>query len=137
VSCPNTVSSRVIHLVFHRLQHNYFSSLDSINMVYQHPYERLSAATDTRSRNANPVLWSKTSAALRMITLIKGNKKHVKSLDLNTRFATRCQTMKLIMEYYTAVICFGCYIVSLVYVSDTNSDLIIIGHIFCRRCIRR
>jgi hypothetical protein len=37
VSCPNAVSSRVIHLVFHRLQHNCFSSLDSINMVYQHP----------------------------------------------------------------------------------------------------
>jgi poly(3-hydroxybutyrate) depolymerase len=37
VSCPNAVSSRVIHLVFHRLQHLSFSSLDSINMVYQHP----------------------------------------------------------------------------------------------------
>jgi hypothetical protein len=37
VSCPNAVSSRVIHLVFHSLQHNCFSSLDSINMVYQHP----------------------------------------------------------------------------------------------------
>jgi hypothetical protein len=47
VSCPNAVGSRVIHLVFHRLQHNCFSSLDSINLVYQHPYERLSATTDT------------------------------------------------------------------------------------------
>jgi hypothetical protein len=37
VSCPNAVSSRVIRLVFHRLQHKCFSSLDSINMVYQHP----------------------------------------------------------------------------------------------------
>jgi hypothetical protein len=37
MSCPNAVSSRVIHLVFHRLQHNCFSSLDSINLVYQHP----------------------------------------------------------------------------------------------------
>jgi hypothetical protein len=36
VSCPNAVSSRVIHLVFHRLQYLRFSSLDSINMVYQH-----------------------------------------------------------------------------------------------------
>jgi hypothetical protein len=33
-ACPNAVSSRVIHLVFHRLQHNCFSSLDLINMVY-------------------------------------------------------------------------------------------------------
>jgi hypothetical protein len=34
VTCPNAVSSRVIHLVFHRLQHNCFSSLDSIKLVY-------------------------------------------------------------------------------------------------------
>jgi hypothetical protein len=34
VSCSNAVSSRVIHLVFHRLQHNCFSSLDVINIVY-------------------------------------------------------------------------------------------------------
>jgi hypothetical protein len=47
VTCPNAVSSRVIHLVFHRLQHNCFSSLDSIKLVYQHPLERRSAATDT------------------------------------------------------------------------------------------
>jgi NAD(P)-dependent dehydrogenase (short-subunit alcohol dehydrogenase family) len=46
VTCPNAVSSRVIHLVFHRLQHNCFSSLDSIKLVYQHPLERRSAATD-------------------------------------------------------------------------------------------
>jgi hypothetical protein len=47
VSCPNAVSSRVIHLVFHRHQHNCFSSLDSIKLVYQHPLERSSAATDS------------------------------------------------------------------------------------------
>jgi hypothetical protein len=34
VTCPNAVSSRVIHLVFHRHQHNYSSSLDSIKLVY-------------------------------------------------------------------------------------------------------
>jgi hypothetical protein len=34
VTCPNAVSSWVIHLVFHRLQHNCFSSLDSIKLVY-------------------------------------------------------------------------------------------------------
>jgi hypothetical protein len=49
VTCPNAVSSRVIHLVFHRHQHNCFSSLDSIELVYQHPLERRSAATDTCS----------------------------------------------------------------------------------------
>jgi hypothetical protein len=47
VTCPNAVSSRVIHFVFHRYQHNCFSSLDSIKLVYQHPLERSSAATDT------------------------------------------------------------------------------------------
>jgi hypothetical protein len=47
VTCPNAVSSRVIHLVFHRLQHNCFSSLDLIKLVYQHPLERRSAATET------------------------------------------------------------------------------------------
>jgi hypothetical protein len=47
VTCPNAVSSRVIHLVFHRHQHNYSSSLDSIKLVYQHPLERLSAATNS------------------------------------------------------------------------------------------
>jgi hypothetical protein len=46
VTCPNAVSSRVIHLVFHRHQHNCSSSLDSIKLVYQHPLERPSAATD-------------------------------------------------------------------------------------------
>jgi hypothetical protein len=46
VTCPNAVSSRVIHLVFHRHQHNCFSSLDSIKLVYQHPLECPSAATD-------------------------------------------------------------------------------------------
>jgi hypothetical protein len=46
VTCPNAVSSRVIHLVFHRYQHNCSSSLDSIKLVYQHPLERPSAATD-------------------------------------------------------------------------------------------
>jgi hypothetical protein len=51
VTCPNAVSSRVIHLVFHRLQHNCFSSLDSIKLVYQHPLERRSAATDTHAFN--------------------------------------------------------------------------------------
>jgi hypothetical protein len=30
VSCPNAVSSRVIHLVFHRFQHNCFSSLEPV-----------------------------------------------------------------------------------------------------------
>jgi hypothetical protein len=34
VTCPNAVSSRVIHLVFHRFQYNCFSSLDSIKLVY-------------------------------------------------------------------------------------------------------
>jgi ankyrin repeat protein len=34
VTCPNAVSSRVIHLIFHRYQHNYSSSLDSIKLVY-------------------------------------------------------------------------------------------------------
>jgi hypothetical protein len=34
VSCPNAVSSWVIHLVFHRLQYNCFSSLDLIKLVY-------------------------------------------------------------------------------------------------------
>jgi hypothetical protein len=47
VTCPNAVSSRVIHLVFHRHQHNCSSSLDSIKLVYQHPLERRSAATDS------------------------------------------------------------------------------------------
>jgi hypothetical protein len=47
MTCPNAVSSRVIHLVFHRLQHNCFSSLDSIKLVYQHPLERRNAATDS------------------------------------------------------------------------------------------
>jgi hypothetical protein len=47
VTCPNAVRLRVIHLVFHRLQHNCFSSLDSIKLVYQHPLERRSAATDS------------------------------------------------------------------------------------------
>jgi hypothetical protein len=48
VTCPNAVSSRVIHLVFHRHQHNCSSSLDSIKLVYQHPLERPSAATDRK-----------------------------------------------------------------------------------------
>jgi hypothetical protein len=47
VTCPNAVSSRVIHLVFHRHQHNCSSSLDSIKLVYQHPLERPSAATNS------------------------------------------------------------------------------------------
>jgi hypothetical protein len=47
MTCPNAVSSRVIHLVFHRHQYNCSSSLDSIKLVYQHPLERPSAATDT------------------------------------------------------------------------------------------
>jgi hypothetical protein len=47
VTCPNAASSRVIHLVFHRLQHNCFSSLDSIKLVYQYPLERRSAVTDS------------------------------------------------------------------------------------------
>jgi hypothetical protein len=34
VTCPNAVSSRVIHLVFHRYQYNCFSSLDLIKLVY-------------------------------------------------------------------------------------------------------
>jgi hypothetical protein len=51
MTCPNAVSSRVIHLVFHRYQYNCFSSLDSINLVYQHPLERRSAATDTMTSN--------------------------------------------------------------------------------------
>jgi hypothetical protein len=49
VTCPNAVSSRVIHLVFHRHQHNCSSSLDSIKLVYQHPLERPSAATDSNA----------------------------------------------------------------------------------------
>jgi hypothetical protein len=48
----------------------------------------------SRSKNASLVPWSKASAALRVTTLIKGNKRHVKSLDLNTRFATQHQTLK-------------------------------------------
>jgi hypothetical protein len=50
VTCPNAVSSRVIHLVFHRHQHNCSSSLDSIKLVYQHPLERPSAATNRSAR---------------------------------------------------------------------------------------
>jgi hypothetical protein len=54
VTCPNTVSLRVIYLVFHRYQHNCSSSLDSIKLVYQHPLERLSAATDSYSYAIKP-----------------------------------------------------------------------------------
>jgi hypothetical protein len=50
VTCPNAVSSRVIHLVFHRLQHNCFSSFRLNKYGLPAPFERLSSATDNASR---------------------------------------------------------------------------------------
>ncbi|PVH73956.1 hypothetical protein DL98DRAFT_41625 [Cadophora sp. DSE1049] len=45
--------------------------------------------------------------------------------------------MKLTKEYHTAAICFGHHVVSFVHIVDLNSVLTTIGHVFCRRCIRR